>query len=96
MRVLGKRILVEQTMKKKQSFIHKLEKTKEENVDITFKIIQVGIDCPKEDNIKVGDIPIFSKHVTFEGAKVVSGSVEKGNAVLHTIVFYDDLIGIDD
>ena len=96
MKVIGKRLLVEQTMTKKKSAIHRLEKTKEETTDVTFKILQIGTGCPVEDNVKIGDIPIFSKHVVFEGTKLISGSEEGGEAILHTIVYYDDLIGIDD
>ena len=98
MKVLGRRVLVEQVMVEKKSSIIIPEAQKksgkpEDNYEVTFTIIQVGDECP-EGNINVGDKPIFGKYVDFNGVKVVEKSKEK--EVLHVIVGYDDIIGIDD
>jgi hypothetical protein len=94
MRVIGKRLLVEQIMTKEVSNIHRLEKAKDENFVSTFKILEIGKECPTDEGVKVGDIPIFSKHVDFHGVNKISQETNK--VVLHVIVYYDDLIGLDD
>jgi len=94
MKVVGKRLLIEQTIIKKENKIHRLEKSKEENFETTFKILQIGNDCPQDEGVVVGATPIFDKNVTFNGAKIITNTPKE--TILHTIVYYDDLIGIDD
>ena len=98
MKVLGRRVLVEQVMVEKKSSIIIPESQKktgkpEDNYEVTFSIIQIGNDVP-EGLIEVGDKPIFGKYVDFNGVKVIEKSKEK--EVLHVIVGFDDIIGIDD
>lgn len=92
--VVGRRMLIEQTMKKKVQLVQRLERTKDEQYETTFKILQIGNDCPKDEGVVVGAVPIFDKNVTFNGAKVISETPKL--TIIHTIVYYDDLIGIDD
>lgn len=96
MKVLGKRILVEQVMTKKDSKIIRLDGSdKKDSFDVNFKVIALGPECPTEkDSIKVGDTPIFGTHTQFEGMKVLKKD-DKG-MVTHVIVHYDDIIGLDD
>lgn len=98
MRVLGRRVLVEQLMIPLQSKIIRVGNDKEknkENFDVSFKILEVGPECPKEEGmtINVGEVPVFDKNVTFLGAKVIEESKEK--TVIHTIVYYDDIIAVE-
>ena len=94
MKVIGKRVLIEQTLTKKQTKIILSGKSApEETFDITFKVLQLGEECP-QDVINVGDVPIFAKHVDFHGAKVVE-ELKDVKTILHTIVYYDEIIGVE-
>ena len=65
MKIIGNRILVEQTSTKNESLIIMTEKNKGSDLIITFKVLQLGNECPVGDGyVKVGDVPIFSEHVT--------------------------------
>jgi hypothetical protein len=95
MKVLGKKVLIEQTMTKKESKIILMNKDKkdEETFDTTFKVIQMGSECPVGE-VAVGDTPIFSKYVDFHGAKVIE-EVKDKKVIIHTIVHFEDIIGIE-
>jgi hypothetical protein len=100
MKIIGNRVLVEQTSIKSESLIIMTEKNKGNDLVITFKVLQLGNECPTtEGHVKVGDIPIFSEHVTFSGHKTIdvtkapNGEVTK--LVAHTIVYYDDIIATE-
>jgi hypothetical protein len=100
MKIIGKRVLIEQTSVKKESKIILTDKSKEQGLEITFKVIQLGNECPTgEGHVKVGDIPVFTEHVTFDGHKMVTldkapnGEVLK--AVAHTVVYYDDIVATE-
>ena len=103
MKVVGERVLVEQILTKKQSKIILTEsdrnKNKEMGFDAKFTVLQLGNKCPKgEGEIQVGDNPIFSKNVTFEGVKVIEEKKEAGQlvkSVAHVIVHYEDILGAD-
>lgn len=100
MKIIGKRVLVEQTSVKKDSKIILTEKSKEQGIAVTFKVLQLGNECPVgEGHVEVGDIPVFSESVTFDGFKMITtekapnGEVLK--AVAHTVVWYDDIIATE-
>ena len=94
MKVLGKRVLIEQKMVKKKSVIIRTNNSKEEDVyDIHFKVLQLGSECP-ENEIKVGDTPIFGKHTQFNTVKVLKKTEKE--VILNAIIHYDDIEGIDD
>jgi hypothetical protein len=100
MKIIGKRVLIEQTSVKKESKIILTDKSKEQGLEITFKVIQLGNECPVGDgHVKVGDIPVFTEHVTFDGHKMVN--LEKApngevlRAVAHTVVYYDDIVATE-
>jgi hypothetical protein len=100
MKIIGKRVLVEQTSIKKDTKIILTEKSKEQNLTVTFKVLQMGNECPTgEGHVQVGDVPIFSEHVTFDGFKMIevdkapNGEVLKATA--HTVVWYDDIIATE-
>ena len=93
MKVLGKRVLVEQKMTKKESKIIMAESASDnQKFDIEFKIVQLGKDV--DADIKIGDKPIFGQHTQFEGIKVLEKD-DKGMTA-NVIVHQDDIIGIDD
>lgn len=95
MEVLGARVLVEQVMiQKERAVIMPNQANQEDKFDVTFSVLQLGDGCPKDTKLKVGDKPIFGKYVDFHGVKVVEKATKK--EVLHVIVMYDDIIGIDD
>lgn len=100
MKIIGKRVLVEQTSVKKEDLIIQLDKNKGSNLVVTFKVIQMGTKCPTGlGEVVVGDIPIFAEHVSFSGHKMIDvvkdakGEVLK--AVAHTVVYYDDIIATE-
>ena len=101
MKVVGERVLVEQILTKKQSkiILPGVDKNKEMGFDAKFTVLQLGSKCPKgEGEIQVGDNPIFSKNVTFEGVKVIEEKKEGGQlvkSVAHVIVHYEDILGAD-
>jgi hypothetical protein len=100
MKIIGKRVLVEQYSVKSESKIILSEKSKEQGLKVTFKVLQLGNECPRGlDHVQVGDIPIFSESVTFDGFKMIevdkapNGEVLKATA--HTVVWYDDIIATE-
>lgn len=100
MKIIGKRVLVEQISVKKDSKIILTEKSKEQGIAVTFKVLQLGNECPVgEGHVEVGDVPVFSESVTFDGFKMITtekapnGEVLK--AVAHTVVWYDDIIATE-
>jgi hypothetical protein len=100
MKIIGKRVLVEQTSTKNESLIIMSEKNKGSDLIITFKVLQLGNECPTEKgHVKVGDIPIFSEHVTFSGHKAISVDKKSNGEVIklvaHTIVYYEDIIATE-
>ncbi len=100
MKIIGNRVLVEQTSVKNESLIIMTEKNKGSDLIITFKVLQLGNECPTgEGHVKVGDIPIFSESVTFSGHKTISVDKKPNGEVIklvaHTIVYYDDIIATE-
>ena len=100
MKIIGKRVLVEQTSVKKDSKIILTEKSKEQGIAVSFKVLQLGNECPVgKGHVEVGDVPVFSESVTFDGFKMITtekapnGEVLK--AVAHTVVWYDDIIATE-
>ena len=101
MKVVGERVLVAQILTKKQSkiILPGAAKNKELGFDAKLTVLQLGNKCPQgEGEIQVGDNPIFSKNVTFEGVKVIEEKKEAGQlvkSVAHVIVHYEDILGAD-
>lgn len=96
MKVFGNRVLVEQITETKISNIILPGGKKAENqTKASFKVLQVG---GKVKEIEPGDIPIFGKHVTFHGVKVISteATADHSREVLHVIVYDEDILGADD
>ena len=100
MKIIGKRVLVEQLSVKKESKIILSEKSKEQGLSVTFKVLQLGNECPTgPGHVEIGDVPIFSESVTFDGFKMIemekapNGEVLKAKA--HTVVWYDDIIATE-
>lgn len=93
MKVLGKRVLIEQTLTKKESKIIMAGKNNEDSFNTSYKVLALGPECPT-DEIKIGDIPIFGKYGEPQSIKILEKSEEK--MIAHIIVPYDDIIGIED
>lgn len=93
MKVLGKRVLVEQKMTEKKSLLIVPDNvTQEEKFDFKFTVLQLGDECPT-DLLKVGDSPVFAKYVQFHATKVVKKDAKE--MIVHVIVHYDDIAAID-
>ena len=93
MKVLGKRVLIEQTMKKKKSAILLPETVSDkERFEFSFKVLQIGPDCP-EDTLEIGDNVIFATHMQFIATKVIEKSEDFMR--IHSIVHYDDIAAVD-
>jgi hypothetical protein len=100
MKIIGKRVLIEQKSVKKDSKIILAEKSKEQGLTVTFKVLQLGNECPVgEEHVQVGDVPIFSESVTFDGFKMIEVDKASNGEVLrataHTVVWYDDIIATE-
>jgi hypothetical protein len=59
-----------------------------------------GNECPVgEEHVQVGDVPIFSESVTFDGFKMIEVDKASNGEVLrataHTVVWYDDIIATE-
>lgn len=96
MKVLGEYVLVQQTDTKKESSI--LLPGKSERTDgytTTFKIEQIGAAVPENYGIKVGDVPVFSNHVQFNGMNVTSPIKEKKVMTALTMIHYLDIIAVE-
>lgn len=96
MKVFGNRVLVEQIVKRRETnVLLPGGKKAEPEVSATFNVIGIG---SKVEEIQIGDIPIFGKHVTFHGVKVVSKSAHENisTEILHVIVYDEDILGADD
>jgi hypothetical protein len=100
MKVVGERVLVEQILTKKESkIILPGSQNKDSGYDAKFTVLQLGAKCPTgEGEIQLGEHPIFSKNVTFEGVKVIE-ETKVGNeivkSVAHVVVHYEDIIGAE-
>tara|TARA_R110000796_G_scaffold231853_8_gene349954 strand:+ start:7246 stop:7575 length:330 start_codon:yes stop_codon:yes gene_type:complete len=96
MKVLGNRILIEQKMTSKKSQLLLPDTVADkEKFDFAFKVLQVGPQCPtnEADRIVVGDTPVFSQYVNFQGTKLIHK--DDAGMIVHVIVVYDDIIAID-
>ena len=95
MKVLGNRILVEQTMTKKKSALVALnaKKDSEENFDVKRVVIQVGPEVPS-DVIKVGDIPIFGKYADPAAIKILNK--DDNGMLAHLVMEYENIVALDD
>jgi hypothetical protein len=100
MKIIGKRVLIEQTSVKKDTKIILTDKNKDQGISISFKVLQLGNECPQgPEHVQVGDVPVFSESVTFDGFKMITtdkapnGEILKATA--HTVVWYDDIIATE-
>ena len=97
MKVLGNRLLVEQTYTKVQSKIIKIASSKgsgsSDDFTVDQRIIQLGTEYSKGE-LSIGDIPIIAEHALQGGRRQISKS--ETQMVWHLIVEADDIIGIDD
>lgn len=96
MKVFGNCVLIEQRVEEKISNIMLPGGKKAQNqISASFKVLQVGA---KVEEIQVGDIPIFGKHVDFHGIKVIhkEATSTHSSEILHVIVFDGDILGADD
>ncbi len=92
MKVLGRYVLVEQIATKKSMKILISDVSDEkEKFDFHYKILKVGADC--KYNLKKGDIPIFSQHVTFQNVKVLEKTDDR--LVVNIVVYEEDIIAIE-
>lgn len=63
-----------------------------ENFDFKFTIIAVSAEVEKKGEVKVGDIPVFAKHSTFQSAKVLEKTDKI--TVMNTIFYSHDLVAV--
>lgn len=94
MKVLYKYVLVEMTAKAKDSNIILETKDDNQKFDYTHKVLEVGPNVERE--IKVGDVPVFSRH--FMGPLFMKKvkDLPKDGGVFLCIIHEDDIIAIDD
>lgn len=94
MKVLGRRVLIEQTMIRKVSvLVSSKDPNSIDNFDITQKVIGIGNDVPA-DTIEIGDTPILGKYSEPSAVKVIEKNDNK--MISHIIMDYDNICGIDD
>jgi len=92
MKVLGKRVLVEEIMIKKTSKIIRIDEKDPTTFKIDHKVLQIGKEC--ETDLKVGDVPIFGEHTPMNTRKLIEGGKDK--LIFNIIVHIEDIVGIDD
>lgn len=90
--VFAEYVLVKQTMSSKKGKIILSDLSKnEDRFNFSFEIVQLGDEVTRK--IKVGDHPIFEKHVQFEGVKLLEKSDTE--MVSLVIVHQNSIIGRD-
>jgi hypothetical protein len=95
MRPIGQFVVIEQIMTKKKTLIS-LEKAENDSdkFDFIFKIIRLGPKC--ENDIKVGEMPILSKHRVFQAIDVLERFPNQGGMRCHALIHENDIVGIDE
>lgn len=96
MKVLGKNVLVEETLLKKDSQILHIEEKPENSMvyQRKLKILDLGPECPT-DYMKPGDIPVVTNWSEPSFVKVVEGEQGDYKIVRHLIFNYELIIAID-
>ena len=90
MKVLDKRVLVEEVATKIVKKIITLKDDKEQDYEISRKIIAVGKEV---QDIKVGDIPCISIHAKPHYIKIIK---QDDKEIITHLVFYNtDIAGIE-
>ena len=99
MRVTGGRVLIEQvSVRTKKKIIETVKVDDDSNFDISFEIKQIGagaIEQAKLDKVKVGEFPILGEYTKMLATNVIHTDGNKCY-VMHHIINYDDIIGIDE
>jgi hypothetical protein len=94
MKVIGARVLVEETMTKKRSKIITLDNKDPNTFDVDMIILALGNGCPKDTIVKPGDIPILESFTDTNTKKIIEAT--KNKVVTQFIVNYENIAGIDD
>ena len=97
-RVIGRRVLIEQKITEKKSNI--LDNTGEKGksqMECIETILQIGPECP-EGVIAVGEHPVFNNHVQYQAMKQVFKEETKTHVkmTVHVIVYFDDIVAIEE
>ena len=98
MRVTGNRVLIEQVSVRKKVVIKTLKDDDEANFNISFEIKQIGanaLEQAKLDKVGEGDFPILGQYTNMLATSVIHTDANKVY-VMHHIINYDDIIGIDE
>ncbi len=95
---VGKRVLIEQRMDKRETALLHDNSSKageDTGYDVSFKVLAIGEECPKDGPVQVGVSPILGKHAKEEAVKVVEGKMGDKVVIMHLIMFYDDIVALD-
>jgi hypothetical protein len=93
MKILGQRLLVEQTLTRKNDLLY-MGKNEEDNFETSYEIIGLGqLTEEQKSNVKIGDKPVFGKYVDFSALRLISKTPDV--VVANIIVNYDDIVAID-
>ena len=94
MKVLGNRLLIEQTMIRKTALlVTSKDQAALDNFDVTRRIIEISTTAEPTE-LKVGDNPIFGKFSEPSALSITEKSHEKIVSLM--IYNLDDIVGIDD
>ena len=95
MRPIGRRVLVEIiTTKRQRKIIVSDKQAPEDEFDTKYKILELGPQCPTDEGINVGDVPVFEAHAIFVGSKTIE-EVKGVKLTRHAIIGYDEIAGIE-
>lgn len=96
MEVLGKNVLVEQILLKKDSpILHTEEKPENDLVySQTLKVLEIGPECP-ETKLKVGDVPVTGKWAEPLHIKLIEGNSGDYKIVRQLVFAFDMIVAID-
>jgi hypothetical protein len=94
MKAIGKRVVVQKTETQiKRAVIVQGEPEYNYSTEIVVK--QLGEECPP-GILNIGDKVLLGEHTRPSGMKLISPEKDKEKRVFLGIVWYDEIVGIDD
>ena len=92
---MGEYVVVRQTVTVKEKKIILVGTEAEKNNDIKFEIVDIGKAVPNTHNFKIGDVPVFTKHMSPLSVAAEVEPDEKGNGSMFIIIHFESIIAIE-
>lgn len=96
MKVLGKSVLIEQILTKKDSPILHIEEKPEDDMvyESEMKVLEIGPECP-ESPLAVGDVPMIAKWAEPSALKAIEGKPGDYKLIRHLVYSFESVVAID-